>query len=118
GGRTWSWHRLPQKISAIAFADATTGWALSAQGRLFATHDSGLDWRLLPTPRRFDAVWLSSPTRGLAARDRTVFVTRDGGATWSRTFRARLEGSWAPMLECHGGATWLTILLEIGRAHV
>jgi len=114
GGRTWLPRRLPEQLKAIDFANAETGWALAVSGRLLASRDFGTTWRSVSSAERFDAICLTSPTRGLAARDRTVFATRNGGASWKRTLHAPLQGSWTPTLQCRGSAAWL--LLEGGVA--
>jgi photosystem II stability/assembly factor-like uncharacterized protein len=112
GGRSWTSHRLPQGLAAVDFVDAHVGWALTLEGQLLATSDGGATWRSLDEPTLLDSVCLSSATRGLAARDRIVYATRDAGRTWNVVHRAGhlgTAGSMAPTLQCRGASAWLLL---------
>ena len=112
GGRTWASHRPPQALAAIDFVDAHVGWALTLEGKLLATGDGGATWRSLNEPALLDSMCLSSATRGLGARGRIVYATRNAGQTWEVVHRVRLStfaSRAAPTLRCSGAGAWLLL---------
>lgn len=78
-----------QPLLAVAFIDATTGYAAGSFGQLFETRDGGQQWRYigdrLPNP---DGLHLNSITvqaggeLWIAAEAGKVFRSRDGGQHW------------------------------------
>ena len=112
GGRTWASHHPPQRLAALDFVDSHVGWALTLEGKLLATADGGATWRSVHEPVLLDSMCLSSTTRGLGARGRIVYATRNAGRTWNVVHRARLSSfanRAAPSLRCSGAGAWLTI---------
>lgn len=115
----------------IAFADAANGWVSVYQpvdGRvlLYATHDGGRTWaeQVLPLPAGYaDAqaapeapVFFNAREGALAvglfrhAPVTVLYVTRDGGATWTPT---------TPIIAADGGAIRMALLsADEGRALV
>lgn len=88
----------------LAFADAMHGWALgtsypcgrssncSGQPVLWATDDGGANWRRLPLPMKTATVPVPQEQHLLFINDNDgwlydpdLYVTRDGGVTWSET---------------------------------
>lgn len=86
-------------IVDIHFVNATTGWALWADGTIFPTTDGGKNWTErpfsladsstavisrppspAPTPRRLE---FADTRNGWAIDDKQVYHTADGGDTWS-----------------------------------
>ncbi len=73
-------------LTAVAFSDASHGWAVGSDGMILATTDGGASWRI-PTKAAngtLRAVAFSGPTHGWAVGiDGIIVATTDGGATWS-----------------------------------
>lgn len=73
---------------------ATPRRAFSAADGVQLTLDGGRTWRHIDTPvrnRTLTATWFFAARAGYAAERRRLFVTRDGGATWSRRPRLPVE---------------------------
>jgi photosystem II stability/assembly factor-like uncharacterized protein len=138
GGARWGVHERTYynsapSLEAVAFGDATHGWAVGQQGTILATTDGGGAWN-----RQFPGAGASQWTtlRGVAFPDAThgwavgddsigpvILATADGGATWraqSPESSARLcavafsdaTRGWAVgiggaiLATTDGGATW------------
>ncbi len=108
-GGHWTDVALPPGTVDGVFADARHGWALTFDPRqqarrLFATTDGGRTWgaRSLPADAvtRFGTPGLSSDSLqfradgegwlGTNEQEPAVYLTRDGGATWTRTVIAEV----------------------------
>ena len=102
GGKTWERHdlHLPGFQAGgvyLDFFDLTHGWIVAVNttssnfnsGQLFRTDDGGMSWRQLDIPNGNPVRFLNSTTGwnvgagqpGRPGYD-TLYVTRDGGATW------------------------------------
>jgi photosystem II stability/assembly factor-like uncharacterized protein len=94
-GATWTTqyadHVAADEVSAIAFADATHGWALTGYGKVLATWDGGAHWaaQRIPAPRPLllrqvacsdaDHCWIV----GVGAKNPSLLLaSTDGGTTW------------------------------------
>jgi photosystem II stability/assembly factor-like uncharacterized protein len=102
-GVAWRFEGTVSVDGPFAFADARHGWGVSRGGRaLYATRDGGRSWREVelrpPAQYRGQAVTVGVPrafpggrgvvpvryrARGAKAQHVVVFVTRDGGVTWT-----------------------------------
>ena len=89
GGATWQRQSLPSDESAIVSAGsapaATVCWLAGRSGRVWVTTD-GTTWRAVtfPEPVNLVNVVASGPlSAAVTAVDGRVFVTSDGGITWS-----------------------------------
>ena len=113
GGVTWTTqyrdHLADDLISAIVFADASHGWALTEYGQVLATSDGGAHWaaQRIPGPRPLmwvqlacsdaDHCWIA----GLGAKNPALLLaTADGGATWRTVATPKalsaIQAVWAP----------------------
>jgi photosystem II stability/assembly factor-like uncharacterized protein len=104
GGKTWSWHDLPEKAGAALWldsapdADARDGketLIASAENGLYISRDSGLMWN------RVGAGLPQAPIQDLAIAGATflasmktggLYLSRDAGRTWTRVSGALAEG--------------------------
>jgi photosystem II stability/assembly factor-like uncharacterized protein len=86
GGAGWTrqLERAPRHLVGIAFADASHGWAVGAQGLILATSDGGASWHTQTSsgPHLWQVacvdarhVWAIGPAGELVS-------TTDGGASW------------------------------------
>ncbi len=89
GGKTWTAVtdiRLDAGHANIDFVDDTTGW-IASQFKLAATKDGGETWTEMPLPEGAEsicAISLRTPEDGyLLSREGLLYITGDGGATWS-----------------------------------
>lgn len=91
GGRTWQpvtnfGPSAPNHCRFLSFLDATTGWA-AAPSLLGMTADGGETWQEIVLPEgvtTIAAIHLRTPRDGyLLDADGRLFVTSDGGASWS-----------------------------------
>jgi photosystem II stability/assembly factor-like uncharacterized protein len=115
GGATWQAHRLSAGSGLIVdFADATHGWAMGTQRRLWRTQDGGATWRLV-TSRLPSGGWLSrlsfsDQRRGWLEQDarRTrIWTTSDAGATWRKVLTSRGGSFGGPLLATDSSHAWL-----------
>jgi DNA-binding CsgD family transcriptional regulator/photosystem II stability/assembly factor-like uncharacterized protein len=107
GGQSWSSAPMGEPISdigdrpsvSIDFINSNRGWILersststqSSYGVLYRTDDGGATWTKLPAPSgesiRFTDENTGWQTSGGGIKgNRTLWVTRDGGTTWSDAF--------------------------------
>jgi photosystem II stability/assembly factor-like uncharacterized protein len=73
------------RLNAVEFADARTGWAVGAGGRIYATADGGRTWRPQSSGINsdlYDVKFLDARTGWVVGGDGTVLRTIDGGRTW------------------------------------
>jgi photosystem II stability/assembly factor-like uncharacterized protein len=102
GGRTWQQHdlHLPGYQAgggSLSFVDQTHGWLVAvnttssnfSDGLLFRTDDGGVTWHELTIPNGFPVRFLSASTGWNVGAEQpgrpgydTLYLTRDGGATW------------------------------------
>ncbi len=112
-------------LNAVAFANASDGWAVGDFGNVFATTNGGVTWtRQTPvTDNNLNAVAAVSATEAVTVGDGgTVLITTNGGTTWtpetsgdpwplsSVTF-ANASCGWASgdgtlIATTNGGVTW------------
>ena len=81
----------------MSFADASSGWAVGANGTVLASTDGGVTWRSLPSGTAFDlrAVQFTDARNGwVAGAHGTLLATSDAGTTW----RAIDTGGVSPFL--------------------
>jgi len=139
-GVTWREYGLDMSegLFAVAFPDATHGWAVGMQGAILATDNGGATWRKQSTGCNdwFSGVAFSDVAHGwvvgspagaddLPTDGNTILATADGGVTWSRQrsgTNAQLEAvsfvdrthGWAVgddgvvLATADGGSTWRT----------
>jgi photosystem II stability/assembly factor-like uncharacterized protein len=69
---------------AVAFLDASRGYAATAQGTLYQTLDGGTSWRVVADPRvSLNDIVFVDAQHGFAVGDRgLLLVTVDGGNSW------------------------------------
>jgi radical SAM protein with 4Fe4S-binding SPASM domain len=72
----------------IWFTDPQTGWAVNSNGQILKTTDGGASWteQLHDPEVYFRCIGFASPSRGWAGTltgHKTLFETRDSGATWT-----------------------------------
>lgn len=74
-----------QRLNAVSFADAETGWAVGAAGAILSTRDGGRTWR----PQRSgmggdltDVKFLDRAEGWAVGTEGVVLHTTDGGLTW------------------------------------
>lgn len=73
-------------LRGVFFADATTGWIVGSQGRIYATTDGGVTWAAQSsgTTAQLNRVQFASRTTGWAVgAGGTILKTTDGGAAWT-----------------------------------
>lgn len=80
-----------QRLNAVSFVDAETGWAVGASGAIFSTRDGGRSWR--PQTSGVDSdlrdVKFLDRSEGWAVGNEGVVLhTTDGGQTWKMESRA------------------------------
>jgi photosystem II stability/assembly factor-like uncharacterized protein len=108
GGIRWMRAHEPRTpLLRVAFADSTSGFGLTLNGRLVTTTDGGASWTSTTWSGRGSA--LCMPTLGealVADQSGGIWRTRDGGATWSRTAPGLAHvlefTDWWPDLSCQG----------------
>ena len=79
-------HNLKEWLYAVAFADATRGYAVGAKGIVLRTDDGGATWKDQESglTTNLFAVSAASRDEALVAGDQgRVLTTKDGGKTWS-----------------------------------
>ncbi|MEI7660866.1 MAG: YCF48-related protein [Bacteroidota bacterium] len=88
GGNNWT--RMEsgtlEGLNSLFFLDSSVGYAISDGGSgLYKTTDGGSTWNLDFTFDTFNmyGVWFTSPMHGIAVGEEAVFVTNNGGITWS-----------------------------------
>jgi hypothetical protein len=95
GGRHWRRiATLCHGLRSVDFLNSKVGYAVSAggtdvsgtpfrRGRLLSTRDSGRHWRLAPAPHDVQTVCFASANIGWLGAAGTIYITRDGGRTWT-----------------------------------
>lgn len=90
GGKTWTAVtdiNLGGLHSNISFVDDTTGWVATLY-KLASTSDGGKTWKEITRPEGSSgiaAISLRTPKDGyLLSPDGLLYITADGGATWSK----------------------------------
>lgn len=74
-GRTWTQARVPVSVllTAVWFANATTGWAVGHDGMIIATRDGGVNWELqrdgIAAQEALDRESLAAARRAATAHD-------------------------------------------------
>jgi photosystem II stability/assembly factor-like uncharacterized protein len=114
-GRTWEYvSSLPYDghVEYLGFADSQTGWAVTSETKLiYTTRDGGRTWGSLPLPEGMgfpSALNLRTPSEGrLLDTSGILFLTTDGGGTWSRRSIGLAEGWTIPTLN-HSAAMRFT----------
>ena len=89
---TWRKTNAPvasSRTDDIWFLDPITGWAVNSDGKILKTVDGGKNWAVQFTaPNAYlRCVGFANASLGWVgtlSRNRRMFQTRDGGATWSR----------------------------------
>jgi photosystem II stability/assembly factor-like uncharacterized protein len=75
-------------LTAVSFADASTGWAVGHWGAILKTTDGGESWALQRSDNKVDqplfSLYFKNPQEGWAVGLWSLMLhTTDGGATWS-----------------------------------
>jgi photosystem II stability/assembly factor-like uncharacterized protein len=79
-----------QRLNAVSFADAFTGWAVGAGGAIFSTSDGGRSWRPQASGVESDlsdVKFLDRAEGWAVGGEGTVLHTTDGGRTWKAETR-------------------------------
>jgi photosynthesis system II assembly factor YCF48-like protein len=77
-------------LYAVSFSNRWVGWVAGATGAILRTEDGGKTWRKISFPSRADLLavraedWKSAR---VTTRSGNVYVTTDGGASWSAARR-------------------------------
>jgi photosystem II stability/assembly factor-like uncharacterized protein len=74
------------RFTAASFVDRKRGWAVGAEGRIFATRDGGRTWAAQESGVRadlFDVKFLDAFEGWAVGAEGTLIHTTDGGARWS-----------------------------------
>jgi len=113
GGRAWAQRPCPTRatLTAVAFADARTGWAAGHDATILATVDAGETWTL----QHRAPAW-EQPVLALAADGRArawavgayglFLATADGGAVWNDRLATDLDYHFYGLVRLAGG-DWL-----------
>lgn len=69
----------------VSFISATTGFAISSEGKIFRTTDAGVGWTVVSaTQRKINDITFVDALNGFAVGNNGIFLrTNDGGATWT-----------------------------------
>jgi hypothetical protein len=119
GGSRWLLAGEPsQPLVRVAFADARTGFGLTANGRVVTTTDGGNQWRQTEWRGRGAAICSPAPEEAIVAAQGewrrsgadsgggALWVTEDAGGHWTRVapgFSHIVQlGAWWPDLSCQG----------------
>jgi len=127
GGRNWQRQDSPTtaRLESVWFADSQTGWAVGGShqpythqgmGVVLRTIDAGASWQAvtgtnLPALKR---VKFFGPRQGIALGESSalypggVFVTPDGGKTWSTLILQLGEAGAAPAANLSSSNHWVT----------
>jgi photosystem II stability/assembly factor-like uncharacterized protein len=93
-GKTWTQADVPvaSDLVAVAFPDATHGWAVGHDGVVLRSDDAGRTWKLQLDGRRSGPQGAENPLLDVWFKDAStgyvvgafgqVFRTEDGGTTW------------------------------------
>lgn len=87
GGRTWKLgpQLLGTEAARTTWLNAREGWALQEGGKLVATVNGGVSWRLIATSQLFakaENIQFVTPENGWLAGPGFLQTTTDGGVTW------------------------------------
>ncbi len=84
GGATWAETPVKETCLSLFFLPDATGWMVTDTG-LWTTEEAGRTWVKSKTaPANILRIWFLDHQRGFAAgRQKHVFETKDGGATWT-----------------------------------
>lgn len=86
GGATWDTEIIPaNRMNAIWFEDANSGWAVGNNGALFHKSSAGGDWTLQSTGSdvNLTSVHAINPSQAwVAGEGGTIFHTNNGGDNW------------------------------------
>jgi photosystem II stability/assembly factor-like uncharacterized protein len=87
GGRTWKLgpQLLGTEAARTTWLNAREGWALQEGGKLVATVNGGVSWRLIATSQLFakaENIQFVTPKNGWLAGPGFLQTTTDGGVTW------------------------------------
>ena len=85
--QNWKWQNpLPQgnSLSAIAFVDTKTGWAVGALGTILHTVDGGVTWTIQNSGTKVNLarVIFNNKSTGWSFGGSTLLHTTDGGKNW------------------------------------
>jgi photosystem II stability/assembly factor-like uncharacterized protein len=75
------------QLSALYFADSTTGWAVGEYGTVVKSQDGGKSWRLIKIPwqNTLADVHFPTPTAGfIVGENGLILKSVDGGESWTR----------------------------------
>lgn len=105
GGATWTAQEsgvaTAQNLTQVKFVDKTYGWAAGANSAILKTANGGRNWSLVTGPAGQSAVTINSivpvtPQRVfLGFNDGKLFVTQNGGTTWTQVTSVPWSGSGA-----------------------
>ncbi len=100
GGKTWSWHDLPEAAGAALWLDATTGGdeetiVADADNGLYISRDAGKTWTLagagIPQAPVQDLA-IAGDTFLASMRAGGLYLSRDRGRSWTRVPGMLAEG--------------------------
>jgi len=84
GGETWTEVPLKETCLSMFFLEDGAGWMVTDAG-IWSTEEAGRNWVKFKTaPANLLRIWFLDHQHGFAAgREKHVYETKDGGATWT-----------------------------------
>lgn len=79
--------KAPGDLITVFFTSAERGWIAGDDGYLAYTVDGGRSWLKydLPTKENINEIYFRNSSNGYIAAGKNIFVTKDGGVTWTDT---------------------------------
>lgn len=118
-GQTWTQSPTPTRalLTAVSFADATTGWVVGHDGVILATTDGGKSWTRQDQGDDLETIFLDvlflDAQRGFAVGAYGKFLaTTDGGKTWTASHPSEEDVHYNRISRDSAG--WLYLAGEAG----
>jgi photosystem II stability/assembly factor-like uncharacterized protein len=104
-GSHWTLLGAPH-LFQLQFVDARVGYGLTRDGELVRSGDAGMSWPHARAPGLVQSECFASRQVGWVTRGGTVWATRTGGQSWTRT-SLRAGPQEVPVLDCSEGGAWV-----------
>jgi photosystem II stability/assembly factor-like uncharacterized protein len=118
GGSTWTPVSEPSSsLDRVDFVAATLGWGVTSHNALEVTTDGGVTWSPVSIPVAAESACFSSSALGWVVGTRTIYVTDDGGASWSLAYQLPDGATGGPLgnaIACTSSTAWVQFNLEAG----